>query len=636
MVGRCNLTWLLFLSLKVFGLNKGDPDVPMGLECYQSLPSNVMNCSWFTREVPDVNTVQFLYYESLKFHPDQTRRVESPSGCNWVIIERSHLTQGDTYSVWVEAHSASGTATSNKISFNLDEIVKLPPPIMDTVELNCSGAVVSWKLPDLYDHQHLTCALQYKASKDHSWIYLSEDHIGPQTYDLEDLKPFTSYEVQARCIPENGKGVWSEWSTPQTFITQEAAPLGQVDMWYKTVISENNTPSLLLLWKVLDPEATRGIILDYEVKFRDHHGKNITHMVRSCCSVFLPHSAVFASVSARNSVGKTFPASLNFSQTDLPGPEEVQVLAVQALGFNVTWKPSSSPLWVQPLEYVVEWQEEFLSSKADSLNWTRRPGSSDYALLRDDFKPNIPYIVCVYAQYSQGNSPSESVRAYFQEAVPSAGPQALQDQSISPTASCISWEEIPLADCNGHIIYYTLYLKHLELKTPKAFRTNGATERRYILSDLKPGTSYQVWITGSTSAGEGVPSSLHYFQTPGSHWKIIVLVTLLVGLLLITASVVTFVKHTWILGICHKILPLWCYEKIPDPRHSGAILKIDEQNAAASMDALSKLSAKCVEELVIVEIKEPPPQQITPPVLVKNSGYEKRFLPTQEELQRLG
>lgn len=42
--------------------------------------------------------------------------------------------------------------------------------------------------------------------------------------------------------------------------------------------------------------------------------------------------------------------------------------------------------------------------------------------------------------------------------MPSAGPQGLQDRSISKEASVISWEAIPLAQCNGHITHYTLYL----------------------------------------------------------------------------------------------------------------------------------------------------------------------------------
>lgn len=45
--------------------------------------------------------------------------------------------------------------------------------------------------------------------------------------------------------------------------------------------------------------------------------------------------------------------------------------------------------------------------------------------------------------------------------------------------------------------------------------TVSATERNYTLSDLEPGTTYQVWMTGSTSAGEGAASAVHHFSTSG-------------------------------------------------------------------------------------------------------------------------
>ncbi|XP_061469847.1 interleukin-27 receptor subunit alpha isoform X2 [Rhineura floridana] len=636
MGNRWNAACLLLLSLKVFGMKEGDPDAPMSLQCYQLVPSNIMNCSWFTQEPPDANTIHVLYYESLKLHPGQTHTVQAPSKQNWVLIERSHLTQGDSYHVWVETkHSMAGTAASTKLHVNLDEIVKPPPPDLESVVLDSFGATVTWKNPlwsESLGHQPLTCALRYKTSTDHSWTYLSEEHVGQEGHDLEDLKPFTLYEVQAQCIPEKGEGFWSEWSSSQTFRTPEAAPLGQVDVWQEVGVSKNGDRSLLLLWKALDPEAARGTILDYEVVFQDHN-KNITKMVHLCCSVTLPHTADCAWVSARNSVKKTQSVHLSFEKADLPGPEEVQVLSVEGgLGLNVTWKPSVSPLWVPPEEYVVEWREEIPSNTIrEFLDWTRRPGSTSSALLTGSFRPKVPYLVCVYALYAHGTSASDSVRAYFKEEAPSDSPQVIQDRSISSTISLISWKEIPLADRNGHVTHYTLYLKHPILRNI----TIDATERSYSFLDLKPGTSYQLWMTGSTSAGEGVPSPLHHFHTPDSHWQHILVLLLVLGFLVfVTFSVVLF-NYRWVLSFCHKILPPWCWEKIPDPGHSSFALKIDEQRTAPGMDALNQCPAKSPEETDIVEIKEPVPQQTTPPAPVEISGYEKHFMPTQEELQRL-
>ncbi|KAJ6657687.1 hypothetical protein lerEdw1_002188 [Lerista edwardsae] len=632
MSSRWDAAWLLLLALKAFGLKEGDPDAPMGLHCYQMIPSHDMNCSWTIREPPSVNISYVLYYQSQKFHRGQTQKVNSWNKQNWLVIGKNNLTQRDNYSVWLEARSAAGNATSEKLNFRLDDIEKPPPPDLDPIELHSSEVTVKWSNPawlESLSAQFLICALRYKTSRDHDWTYVNMDSVNEDSYDLEGLKPFTSYEVQVRCIPHQ-KGFWSEWSSSQTFVTPEAAPEGQVDVWRSVGASE--TQETILLWKALDPEAAKGTIINYEVSFSDRSKNRVEHKMCPCCNTTLPHTSSYAWVSAHNSISKTQPANLSLEQTDLPSPQEVKVLVVQGLGFNVTWKPSASLLEVQPLEYVVEWTEELFRN---SLNWTRRPGGSNSALLQGNFPPKIPYLVRVYSLYAEGSNASFAVRAYFKEEVPSGSPRALQDRSISSTASEISWEEIPLDSCNGHVTHYTIYLRDSTSRTPKSYEpiTVGAKERSYYLSDLKPGTAYLIWMTGSTSAGEGVPSAKHHFYTPGSHWQLILIILLVLGFLGILVLIVAFVKRKRFFSLCHKVLPQWCWEKIPDPEHSSIVLKLNDQTTESDMDALSKTKAR--EEPTIVEIKEQAPVETTPAIPLNISGYEKRFMPTLEDLQQL-
>lgn len=153
--------------------------------------------------------------------------------------------------------------------FFLHFSAKFPPPDLDPVELHSSEVTVKWSNPAWLESlsvQFLICALQYKTSRDHDWTYVSLYYLSPfllpasklglgeenswcwmlpslprsfalycssflsqvnvdsaneDSYDLEDLKPFTSYEVQVRCIPHQ-KGFWSEWSSSQIFVTPEA------------------------------------------------------------------------------------------------------------------------------------------------------------------------------------------------------------------------------------------------------------------------------------------------------------------------------------------------------------------------------------------------------------------------------
>ncbi|XP_026537745.1 interleukin-27 receptor subunit alpha [Notechis scutatus] len=636
MRSRWGVAGLLLLAIKVSGLKTGDLDATMGLQCFQPFHSKFVNCSWLTWESQNANAIYVLHYESLKLGKllpqfDQVHSVVAQMGQNWLIIERWNLTHGDEYSVWMEVRSADGIAVSKKLNFSLDELGTLCLPELDHVELDCSEATVTWKNPqwsEFHNDQSLTYAIRYKASTDHEWTY--ETHLDQENHELYDLKPFTCYEVQVQCIPGNKKDSRNEWSSSKSFCTCEAAPFGQVDVWQKGCISDRQNESCLLLWKALDPEVAQGTILDYEVVVQDH-SKAVHRMNYNCCQALIPIAAQYVSIAARNSVKKAPWANLSLEKTDLPGPEDITVVASEGLGLNVTWKPSMDSQWVQPQEYVVEWRKEIVDSVGELLNWIRTPRSSTSALLRGNFSSKVPYLVCVYGLYAHGTTASDAVRAYFKEEVPSAGPQGLQDRKLSSTATSISWEEIPLADRNGHIIHYTLYLKHFHSGSLMVHAPINAMERNYIISDLEPGTTYKVWMTGSTSAGEGAASAVHHFSTSVFGWWIILIVVIL-----FIASAIMLLKYRRLKGLCHKVLPRWCYEKIPDPKHSGIAAEMNEESTTPAMETLSKHSSWFSEIMDIAEISEEIPEPSPPPRAGSNtmviSGYEKRFLPTQEEI----
>ncbi|XP_044299452.1 interleukin-27 receptor subunit alpha isoform X3 [Varanus komodoensis] len=562
---RWNAAWLLLLALMALGLKEDDPDVAVNLQCYWSKVPSVMNCSWSIRDLPGVHTICILHYESLKFHPKQSYSEKSQSEENWLLIARNKLRKGDTYSIWLEVQTAGRTVTSNKITVSLDEIVKPPPPdvdLVDPTECDSSGARITWKTPN--SSEPLTCALRYKVSKDQDWTYLHQDEVGQEGHYLENLKPFTSYEVQARCF--QNEGFWSEWSSARTFRTLEAAPLGQVDVWQ--AVDASDSQKRLLLWKALDSEAAQGKILDYEVSYQNH-GQNITKGTWPCCRAVLPSTAGYAWISARNSVKQTQVANLSLEQSG-------------------------------------------------------------------HFKPKLPYLVRVYALHSHGNSASAPTRAYFKEEAPSNSPQALRDRRISSAVCNVSWEEIPLVDRNGHITHYTLYLKQQDSVTSKLHKTIvAATEKSHQFTDLTPGTTYQFCMTGSTSAGEGRASPEHHFHMPGAHWQYIMTVTLVMGCLLIMASVVGLIKYRRVIGVCHKILAQCGLGRIPDPGHSAVFQKTEGQNIVLGMNIPSLSSAPYSEGMDFIEIKESTLPLTTTPAPPMFSGYEKRFMPTQEELQKL-
>ncbi|XP_074977823.1 interleukin-27 receptor subunit alpha isoform X4 [Caretta caretta] len=495
--------WLLLLALKTFGFQEGDPEEPTGLECYQVGPRGGMNCTWPSRSGSEAITTYTLHYQSLKFKRNQTQSSQAPAGQSWVVIGRSNLTRNENYAVWVEA--GDGTQITPRLTLTLHEIVKPDPPVLSLEDVT-PVVTMSWTNPQWPEHfsRDLACHLRYRVSGTANWTRVHEGDVEPNHYEFSSLEPFTAYEVQARCIPEDGKGFWSDWSPSQTFQTPEAAPLGLVDVWQVASPAESGEPSLLLLWKPLNSEAARGVIRSYSLAFRTGSNGAESPLESPCCNASLPARTTHVWISANNHVGRTQPANLSLER-------------------------------------------------------------------QGDFRPRVPYQVHVYGLYPGGFGASAPVRAYTQEGVPSAGPQGLQDRSISKEVSVISWEAIPLAQRNGHITHYTLYLA-APTGSPQTYQPIAATETSYNLSGLEPGTSYQLWMTGSTSAGEGNASSIHLFHTPDSRWEAVLASLLAVGFLLFLACVLGAVLHVQLLDLCHKVLPSWCWEKIPDATHSRIML----------------------------------------------------------------
>ncbi|XP_067416619.1 interleukin-27 receptor subunit alpha isoform X3 [Emydura macquarii macquarii] len=599
---------LLLLALQTLGFQEGDPETPQGLACYQMGPTGGMNCSWPSRTGSGANTTYTLHYQSLKFKRNQTRSFQAPAGQSWVAIGRSDLTHSERYDVWLE--TGDGTQLRPRLTLTLDERVKPDPPELGLVDVT-PVVTVSWTNPGWPQHSSssLACDLRYRMSGASSWIKVQEDDVEPSSYEFSSLEPFTAYEVQARCIPNDRKGVWSNWSPSLAFQTPEAAPVGLVDVWRAASHPGSGEPSLLLLWKPLDPRAARGVIRSYSITLRAGSDGTDSRLESPCCRASLPSSTTHVWISANNHVGRTQPANLSWEQQDLPAPEGIRAAAEQGQALRVTWEPGKDPREGEAPEYLVEWVKECSGSKAASLSWVRRPAGARSALLTGDFRPQVPYQVRVYGLYPQGFGASAPVRAYAQEGVPSAGPRGLQDRSVSKIASIISWEEIPLAQRNGHITHYTLYLE-----TPTGSRQTygpiAATETSYNLSDLEPGTSYQLWMTGSTSAGEGNASSIHLFHMPDSHWEAVLASLLTVGFLLVLACIVGVVLHAKLLTLCQKVLPRWCWEKVPDPVHSRIMLHEDPHN--------------CMGPLVQSQAAEEPPItqfDIREPAEHKNQGY---------------
>ncbi|XP_020850709.1 interleukin-27 receptor subunit alpha isoform X3 [Phascolarctos cinereus] len=610
------MLWLL-LTLPVRSLDV--PEAPLHqLQCYCVRPKGHMNCTWERSLDPGIP--YNFYYQSLKYHPHRIQNITVPKGQSWIIVEREHLTVSDQYRVWLSPKdNTSQPGDPEPLNLYLDSIVKPEPPeLSHEVEFSDDPTVVTvtWAAPTWPPHENFKYQLRFRDISASIWQYAEPRDLSTSSFlELQGLKPATVYEVSSRSQLQNNMGFWSDWSPTLKFQSLPAAPTGQVDVWVFGLPCSDPHPqeeSYVLLWKDLMP----GLGLSYKVVFQVRGG-DLHLMVKPCCSTILPKDTEWVSVVAFNITGQGHPSNLTLACSG-SAPKRVQVNSMGNQGMLVTWVPEPQ----EHQEFIVEWTKE--ETSLQELNWTRLPNGSHSTLLRGNFKKGVPYRVTVSSVSLKGLAFATPVWGYSQEIAPPEGPVLWQIPNAASGALTVAWAELPRGRRGGHFTHYTLYVQPdsgaLTLLNVSADTLN------VTLWDL-PGGYYKMWVTASTVAGLGQPGQLLQLFLPEKNWKeskILWNVLLFCVLLLMSCCLgLVFSKCC----LCQKFLPHWVSERIPDPSNSKSMQPWGEElpQAPPPKDALF-LDVEEVETPM-----SPTPQPPEAPIPL-DSGYEKHFLPTPEEL----
>uniref|UniRef100_A0A452HUC2 Fibronectin type-III domain-containing protein n=1 Tax=Gopherus agassizii TaxID=38772 RepID=A0A452HUC2_9SAUR len=195
------------------------PDSPTNLTCVIYEHSDHLTCAWDAGKYTYISTNYILYLKSLQTGEEK----EFPSTAA-INISLSKLQGGKLYSIWVQAKNDLGTAHSDHLHVNLEDLVIPATPVITNVETTDSSAprtILHWKKQTSMENVY--CEERYRALADQTW-HMKEWDInvtrGPHTeYSLE-LN--TEYEFQVRCRLILAKSYWSGWSAPFTYTTPEA------------------------------------------------------------------------------------------------------------------------------------------------------------------------------------------------------------------------------------------------------------------------------------------------------------------------------------------------------------------------------------------------------------------------------
>ncbi|XP_023564617.1 interleukin-6 receptor subunit beta isoform X2 [Octodon degus] len=222
----CNILAYGQMEMSVYGIRVRTgfpPEKPKNLTCIVN-EGKKMLCQWDPGRETHLETNYTLKSEwATEKFKDCKAKPDSPGSC---LVEYAPV-YFVNIEVWVEAQNALGKVQSDPLNFDPIDKVKPSPPrnlsVSNSEELS-SVLKLTWLNPSATNVMRLKYDIQYKTKDASAWSQIPpEDTATTRTsFTVQDLKPFTEYVFRIRCMKEDGKGFWSDWSKYASGTTYEA------------------------------------------------------------------------------------------------------------------------------------------------------------------------------------------------------------------------------------------------------------------------------------------------------------------------------------------------------------------------------------------------------------------------------
>uniref|UniRef100_A0A8C0YRV5 Protein tyrosine phosphatase receptor type Q n=1 Tax=Cyprinus carpio carpio TaxID=630221 RepID=A0A8C0YRV5_CYPCA len=251
------------------------------------------------------------------------------------------------------------------------------------------------------------------------------------------------------------------------------------------------------------PEKPNGIIRLYEVSYTNGTYSNTVNGTSPSATLRYLKPYTHYNVTVRaftlHGHGNQISDTLQMlSGQDVPGspPYELTYENIGSSEVNVSWSP---PLLANGI--ILFYNVEYWNA-THSLNQTTHV---PYVIL-SNLRKYARYRISVQAAtlVGLGNHTSEILNITTLEDAPSHPPQNVSYTLLTTTTVRLSWS--PPNQPNGIIQYYTIhYTDNTENNTNRAVNDH----HWLVLSDLRAGHEYSVWMSSSTSVGDGGVFSPH-------------------------------------------------------------------------------------------------------------------------------
>ncbi|XP_039591744.1 interleukin-23 receptor isoform X2 [Polypterus senegalus] len=479
------------------------PDAPTGLSCKSRWSTRKITCSWNRGKDTYISTSYTLKIQSSR-DSDRLAFPAEDGLTESVQVSLSHFKMDKEYKVTVHAKNDLGEAQSEVLSFTINDTVLPDIPVISGVIFSNfpqGEALLHLKEPTPYNQ--LCVEVKYREPASPPWIVVTGNQSENKScvHLQHKFKPLTKYDLSIRCCLLMDTTRCSDWSDPFCEWTPQIGQTEGLDVWRKIETHHSDTKEVTVLWKHPHSEYVRNIITEYQVHYL-HHGKQTEgcrcRPSETQCKMFVPAETKQAQVTAWYPKGPLVTAQVTLQPKGCPPPVITRVTSAGKLGMHVMWNPStySAVLW-----YIIEWH-----SMDEQMSWKKVPAGRTSAFA-EGYAPGVHYQIYLWAMSLNGECQPAVTEGYSEQQEPTAGP-TISATEVTTKSMKVQWEEISVQQQRGFIQNYTLYVRKGTTGSYLKYLVVDSAVREIRLEGLEPGMIYTLYVTASSSAGEGVPGEI--------------------------------------------------------------------------------------------------------------------------------
>ncbi|XP_067041220.1 tyrosine-protein phosphatase Lar-like isoform X3 [Acropora muricata] len=377
------------------------------------------------------------------------------------------------------------------------------PPRPNAVSILPTSINVTWGAPDDVGDGITGYNVQWK---DVQTSRMFKVVTGKKFAILDTLSPYTTYSIKIQAF--NGKGE-SLWSLPVNYKTAESVP-SVAPSNFK--LNSERSLTLEVAWSAIPEKQQRGELLGYRINYTNERSgiENIIDVgpdkiVYTITGLEFTSYAVKLAGYTGAGVGIFTDILKRFPLEGAPSPpRNIQLLVKTSSSIQVSWEEPEEKNG-NITTYIVSYGKGSLEAHVNT---------TETKYLLDDLEAFTLYSVQVTAKTSILGYHSVIQKARTMEAAP--GKPTEVTARLQPGGSIrVAWKDPQVF--NGIIISYQIYFngkREYDPKFQKSSKTKIARNFRFMEREVDPGTEYTVYVTASTSIGEGNRSDSIIINTP--------------------------------------------------------------------------------------------------------------------------